>query len=269
MVKENRETIGEERWVLITGASSGIGLELARIMAAEGWNLVLTARNVGRLEALATELRSSRDIAVEVVPGDLSDREFPRQLVSEVEARGVQLGALVNNAGLGSWGAFLRSDLARELHTIDVNVRALTELSKRFLPGMVEQGRGRILNVASAAAFQPGPGMAVYFASKAYVLHFSEALSRELRGTGVTVTALCPGVTASGFQASARMEEAAMVRRRKLPSSAEVARFGYRAMMAGRPVAIPGLGNRLLAFSVRLAPRSMVAALSGRIVGME
>ncbi len=267
MTGTNVENGRERRWALITGASSGIGLELARVMAADGWNLVVTARNAERLAELEAELEGAHGVAVEAIPDDLLDPKAPARLVSEMEARGLVIDALVNNAGFGSYGPFLESDLAVELGSIDVNIRALTELSKRLLPGMVERERGRILNVASTAAFQPGPGMAVYFATKAYVLHFSEALSRELRGTGVSVTALCPGVTASGFQARARMKDAPMVKGRKLPSSAEVARFGYRAMMAGTTVAIPGLANRLLAFSVRLSPRFLVRELSARITG--
>jgi len=256
-------------WALVTGASSGIGLELARAMAGDRWDMVLTARNEARLVELRTELEGANGIRVEVIPEDLSDMAGPARLVSEIEARGLVIETLVNNAGLGSYGPFLGSDLETELRSIDVNVRAVTELAKRLLPGMVERRKGRILNVASTAAFQPGPGMAVYFATKAYVLHFSEALAHELRGTGVTVTALCPGVTASGFQERAHMENVAMVKGRKLPTSAEVARFGYRAMMRGKPVAIHGLANRLLAFSVRLSPRPLVLALSSRIVAEE
>ncbi|NOZ94705.1 MAG: SDR family oxidoreductase [Acidobacteria bacterium] len=253
-------------WALITGASSGIGLELARVMAADGWSLVVTARNETRLNELASELAEVHGASVEVIPADLSDPRGPSRLVSEVEARRLIVDVLVNNAGLGSYGPLLTSDLATELCSIDVNVRALTELSKWLLPGMVERGRGRILNVASTAAFQPGPGMAVYFATKAYVLHFSEALAHELKGTGVTVTALCPGVTASGFQERAHMENVRMVKGRKLPSSAEVARYGYQAMMRGTTVAIHGLVSRILAFSVRLTPRPLATAISSRIM---
>ncbi len=268
-MKNTNDNNGERSgrgWAVVTGASSGIGLEFARVMAAERWNLVVTARNVTRLQELKAELEEAHGISVEIIPADLADREGPGRLVSEVEARGVDVDVLVNNAGLGSYGPLLTSDMANELSSIDVNVRALTELAKRFLPGMVERRRGRILNVASTAAFQPGPGMAVYFAAKAYVLHFSEALAHELRGTGVTVTALCPGVTASGFQERAHMENVNMVKGRKLPSSAEVARYGYRAMMRGKAVAIHGFTNRLLASSVRLTPRPLVTAISSRIV---
>ena len=234
---------------IVTGASSGIGLELARLLAADGHQVVLVARSKDRLARLAEELPASRSLIL-----DLSDPAAPGKLAAEVPSADI----LVNNAGVGMFGPFAAADLGRTTAMIQLNIAALTELTHRYLPGMLERGTGRILNVASTAAFQPGPLMAVYYATKAYVLSFSEAVSEELRGTGVTVTALCPGPTASGFQAEAAMESSRLVAGRRLPSSAAVADVGYRAMLAGKPVAIVGIQNRLLAGSIRLTPRSVV-----------
>jgi short-subunit dehydrogenase len=234
---------------IVTGASSGIGLELARLLARDGHDVVLVARSEERLAALAGELPGARSL-----PLDLSDPAAPAKLEAEVPSADV----LVNNAGVGTYGPFAAADLGRTMAMIQLNVSALTELTHRYLPGMIERGAGRVLNVASTAAFQPGPLMAVYYATKAYVLSFSEAVGEELRGTGVTVTALCPGPTASGFQAEAAMESSRLVAGRRLPSSAAVAEAGYKAMLAGKPVAVVGIQNRILAGSVRLAPRSVV-----------
>ncbi|MGH9008770.1 MAG: SDR family NAD(P)-dependent oxidoreductase [Acidimicrobiia bacterium] len=164
----------------------------------------------------------------------------------------------VNNAGVGDFGPFAEADLDKTMAMIRLNVAGPTELTRRYLPGMLERGSGRILNVASTAAFQPGPLMAVYYATKAYVLSFSEAIAEELRGSGVTVTALCRGPTASGFQAGAAMEESRLVAGRRLPTTAAVARAGYRAVLAGRPIAVVGLKNRLLVTSIRFTPRPVV-----------
>jgi hypothetical protein len=203
---------------------------------------------------------------VAIVPVDLSRPEAPGGLAGSLSERGLEIDALVNNAGFGVFGPYLETDGERELRMIDVNVRALTALTKRFLPAMVERGRGWVMNVASTAAVQPGPWMAVYFATKAYVLHFSEALDHELKGTGVTVTALCPGGTASGFQEAAAMEDSNLVKGRRLPSSAEVARFAYDAMMNGRRVAIHGFRNRVLAESIRLTPRRLATSVADLIM---
>ena len=258
---------GNGMWALITGASSGIGRELARIMAKENWNLVLTARRESELLALAASLKTEYGASVKVVAADLGEPGAVPALVGVIRSQGLELSALVNNAGFGLFGSFCKTDWKTEGAMIDLNIRALTELTKALLPGMLARGNGRIMNVASTAAFQPGPGMAVYFATKAYALHFSEALAHELKGTGLTVTALCPGGTASGFQAAAAMENSAMVKGKKLPSSREVALFGYRAMMKGKPVAVHGMLNRLMAASIRFAPRRMVTAITARMMG--
>ena len=240
---------------LVTGASSGIGLEIARILAKDH-DVVLAARRADKLEALATEIGGARVIAV-----DLADPAGPRRLVAEVPA----VDVLVNNAGFGDFGPFADAAESRLDEMIELNVGALTRLTRAYLPGMCERGRGRVLNVASTASFQPGPLMAVYYATKAYVLSLSEALAEETRGTGVTVTALCPGPTASGFQAGAAMENSRLVKGRKLPSAASVAAFGVKAMQRGEVVAVPGFANKAMAASIRVSPRPVVRRLVHRM----
>jgi short-subunit dehydrogenase len=254
--------------VLITGASSGIGLELAREFAAHRHDVILVARSEDRLRSLARELESL-GVRAYVVPADLSRSSSARCVVEAIAgldpARALEVDVLVNNAGFGLYGSFVETSLEAELEMIQVNVVALTELTKRLVPGMVARRRGRILNLASTAAFLPGPLMAVYYATKAYVLSFSEAIATELEGTGVTVTALCPGPTASGFQEASRQQQSKLVAGRTLPTATEVARFGYQAVMAGRVVAVPGLSNRLTAELHRFFPRSMIRRTVQRV----
>lgn len=250
---------------LVTGASGGIGLEIARRLAARGHDLVIVARSAARLESLADELRRAHGVEVRAWPADLSERTSADRLADVLDAEGVEVDVLVNNAGFGLFGRHAETALDDEQRMIDVNVTALTRLAKRLLPGMVARGRGRILNVASTAAFQPGPYMAVYYATKAYVLSYSEALAEELDGTGVTVTALCPGPTASGFQDAAAMHDSGLVNGRRLPGAAEVAAYGVDALLAGRRVAVPGLVNKLMAQSVRVTPRRWVTRLVARM----
>jgi uncharacterized protein len=247
--------------MLITGASSGIGLELARVAAAKGHDLVLVARTEEKLRELARELHERYGVRAEVIAADLSRPGTAAEIVSRIETLGIQIDALVNNAGFGAYGPFTETALATELQIIHVNIVALTELTKRLLPGMIARRAGRILNVASTAAFLPGPLMAVYYATKAYVLSFSEAIANELAGTGVTVTALCPGPTASGFQAAANLEESKLVAGRTLATSRQVAQDGYDAMMAGRTLVVSGWSNKLVAQMPRLLPRRVVAAI--------
>ncbi|KUG08618.1 SDR family NAD(P)-dependent oxidoreductase [Solirubrum puertoriconensis] len=250
---------------LITGASSGIGLELARIFAREKHRVVLVARNRKALEQLQQELQQQHGIEALVLPADLGQREAPQQLFEELQRRGIAVDYLINNAGFGDFGFFAETEWTKEEQMLDVNIRTLTHLTKLFLPGMVQRRSGRIMQLASTAAFQPGPLMAVYYATKAYVLSFSEAIANELQGTGVTVTALCPGPTASGFQDAAALNDSKLVKGKKLPTSAEVAEYGYRAFMQGETVAVHGLMNSLMAQSVRFAPRRMVTALVRRM----
>jgi short-subunit dehydrogenase len=239
---------------VVTGASSGIGLEIARILAADH-DVVLAARRADKLEALAAELGNARVVVV-----DLADPAGPRKLVADVP----DVDVLVNNAGFGDFGPFADPSEARLEEMVELNVGALTRLTRAYLPRMLARGSGRVLNVASTASFEPGPLMAVYYATKAYVLSLSEALAEETRGSGVTVTALCPGPTASGFQAGASMEESRLVKGRKLPTPDKVAAYGVKAMQRGDVVAVPGLGNKLLAMSVRFTPRPLVRRLVHR-----
>ncbi|HVE72001.1 MAG TPA: SDR family oxidoreductase [Thermoanaerobaculia bacterium] len=242
---------------LITGPSSGIGLDLAHVFAEDGHDVVLVARSEGKLRALAAELSAKHGINATVIVADLSRPDAPR----EVFAAAPPVDVLVNNAGFGLSGMFTETPMRTELDMIQVNVAALTHLTKLFLPQMLERKRGRILNVASTAAFQPGPLMAVYYATKAYVLSFSEAVAEELRDTGVTVTALCPGPTATGFQKAANMGTEALLKLMKPVSSMEVARAGYRGMMRGQRVVIPGLKNKLGVQSLRVSPRRVVTRI--------
>ena len=242
---------------LITGASSGIGLELARVFAGHRHDLVLVARTASKLEALADECRRA-GVKAHVLPADLSDVDGRADVVRRVGELGLAIDILVNNAGYGAYGPFLETSLESELAMIQLNVAATTELTKRFLPSMVQRRAGRIMNVASTAAFFPGPLMAVYYATKAYVLSFSEAIAKELEGTGVTVTALCPGPTESGFAAAANQQESKLIAGRKLPTSADVARAGYDALMRGDVVYIPGIANKAMSIVPRLFPRGMV-----------
>ena len=242
---------------LVTGASGGIGEELARLFAADGHSLVLVARSRDKLARLANELGQKHGVAARVLAADLARPEAPREIFEELEGAGVTVDALVNNAGFGSYGLFAETDPKAELELLQVNVVALTHLSKLFLPGMLARRRGYVMNVASTAAFQPGPLMAVYYASKAYVLSLSEALSNECEGTGVRVSALCPGPTETGFVAAAGMGDSKLFDRAVMDARA-VAEAGYRGLLAGKAVVIPGLRNSLLARTVGFFPRGLV-----------
>jgi short-subunit dehydrogenase len=250
---------------LITGASSGIGLELARVFAGNKINLVLVARNEGKLKALASELQNQNGVTVHYLVKDMSDYNTAKEIYDWCKHQNIQIDYLVNNAGFGDFGMFAESNWEKQLHMINLNITALTYLTHLFLPGMINRKQGKVLNLASCAAFQPGPTMAVYYATKAYVLHFSEAIANEVADKGVTVTALCPGATESGFQAAANMEESKLVKGRKLPTSKEVATYGYEAMMKGKAVAIHGTMNYLMANSIRFAPRSWVVKIARMI----
>lgn len=240
---------------LVTGASGGIGLELARLCAKGGHDLVLVARNQAKLEEIAKYLSGMYQIRVEVIPADLADAEAPAAIVEETGRRGLTIDVLVNNAGFGDWGLFGRADLERQLAMIQVNVTSLTHLTRLLLPGMVHRRRGRILNVASTAAFAPGPLMAVYYATKAYVLSFSEAIGNELAGTGITVTVLCPGPTRTGFADRAGLQDSNLFGSPMVMDAAGVAEAGYRGMLHGKAIVIPGLLNKLVIQSIRISPR--------------
>jgi short-subunit dehydrogenase len=247
----------QKKIALITGTSSGIGLEFARIFAREGYDLVLVARSEGRLNEIAGELKRSYGAQSRIMPKDLTIPSAPNAIFSELQA----VEALVNSAGFATYGRFAEIDPKKELEMMQVNMVALTHLTKLFLPPMLQRGSGKILNVASTAAFQPGPLMAVYYATKAYVLSFSEALAQEVRGQGVTVTALCPGPTASGFQKRADMERSKLVQSGLLDARA-VAEAGYRGLMQGKTSVVPGLRNQVLALAARFIPRATAARLA-------
>jgi short-subunit dehydrogenase len=242
---------------LITGASSGIGYELAKQFAKNHNNLVLVARNREALHKLADDLANQYAISAWTLSKDLANPTSPLEIFEELEKQSVKVDYLVNNAGFGLQGLFWELDMQSQQEIIQVNISSLTHLTRLFLPGMIQRRSGGILNVASTAAFQPGPLMAVYYASKAYVLSFTEALSNELHGTGVTATALCPGPTKTSFQKRARMGNARLFRRGVMDAE-PVAEAGYRGLMKGKRVVIPGLSNRLLATTVKLVPRRMV-----------
>ncbi len=250
---------------LITGASAGIGAALAREFAAHGYDLVLVARRKDRLLALADELETRYRVTARAIEADLARPEAPDEIYRQVWVRGIAVDVLVNNAGFGTHGPFAATDLQTELQMLQVNVVALTHLTKLFLRDMLARRHGKVLNLASTAAFQPGPLMAVYYATKAYVLSLSEALATEVQGTGVTVTALCPGPTPTEFQSRARIADTRLMRSPLVTDAATVARVGYRALMAGKAVAVPGWTNRALTYAVRLAPRRLVAHIVRQI----
>jgi short-subunit dehydrogenase len=244
---------------LVTGASAGIGTELARLLAPDH-DLILVARRAEQLRALADELKQAHNANCHVLPFDFADPGAPRALFDAVAAAGLTVDVLVNNAGFGDLGRFAQADLAKMLRIIQVNVAALTELTGLFLAGMLARGHGRILNVGSIAGFQPGPLMAVYYASKAYVNSFSEALSSELKRTGVTVTALCPGPVETEFAAVAGVQKTRAFSAGQAMGARAVAEAGLRAMRAGRRMVVPGWRNKLMLFLERLAPRAGVIA---------
>lgn len=246
--------------VLVTGASSGIGRELARCFAAEGCVLVLTARREAELQALADELRRAHGTEATVLTADLGVADGVGHLLDGLHARGLAPDVLVNNAGFGAHGEFTAIDAERTRTLLALNVEAPTLLAHALLPAMRARRRGGVLNVASTAAFQPGPYMAAYYASKAYVLSLSEALYEECRGDGVAVTALCPGPTATGFAAEADVTRTRLFRLGAM-DAATVARAGHAAFRAGRLLLVPGWRNRIGAFSVRLTPRGVVRRL--------
>src|SRR4051812_10648521 len=229
---------------LVTGGSGGIGLEIAKALARREFDLVLVARNRDALEAAAGQIEGKHTVRVHVFAADLRRREAPQAISDFLRNENIPIEILVNNAGFGLGGEFVETDLDRELEMIQVNIAALTQLTKLFLPAMIKRRSGRILNVASTAAFQPGPLMSVYYASKAYVLSFSEALAEELRDSGVTVTALCPGPTKTDFAATANVGHSRLFTLFGVADAASVAEFGYQAMMQGKRVAIPGARNK-------------------------
>jgi uncharacterized protein len=246
---------------LITGASGGIGCEFAKLLAPRCKTLVLVARNENKLNTVKTELEAKYPVRVKNIVRDLREAGSMEAIYRELEQKSILPDILINNAGFGDHGAFVDRDSRISRDMLAVNIVALTLLTRLFAKDMKARGRGMILNVASTAAFQPGPFMAVYYASKAYVLSFSEALAYELKGSGVTVTALCPGPTVTGFAETASVEETRLFKYRSPSRASDVARYGYEAMVKGKTVAVHGLLNRLGTWSVRIAPRKLMPAI--------
>ena len=248
---------------LITGGSVGIGAALADVFAEHGHDLILVARSPEKLEARADAIRRRFGVRVSCVPEDLADPDGPRRVHEAVAGQHLEVHNLVNNAGVGLYGKFANTDLHAEQKMIQLNVTSPVELTKRFLPAMIERRSGRILNVASTAAFVPGPWMSIYYATKAFLLSFSEAIDYELKPSGISVTALCPGPTESEFKVRAgslrsRLFEAVVM------DAPTVARAGYEGMIRGKTVVVPGLRNKLIPIAARLIPRPLIATLSHR-----
>ncbi len=257
---------GKGKTALITGASGGIGYELSKLFAADGYDVVLVARSGDKLQALAADLSRSYGVQAVVLAYDLSDPASVEAIAADVQRQNMTVDVLVNNAGFGLLGRFTELDWQEQWSMLNLNVMALTALTRQFLPAMIARGWGRVLNIGSTASFQPVPSMAVYGATKAYVLSFSEALAQEVKGTGVTVTALCPGMTRTGFQARAQIVRMRIFMLGSM-SAGQVAQIGYRALMRGRAVIMPGFFNQLVAFTVRLTPRALVRPIGQWMMG--
>jgi len=252
---------------LVTGASGGIGYELAKLFANDHYNLVLVARSAPKLTQFAGELQRQFGISAKPIPLDLTASPAPQFLFDQLLREGIAVDILVNNAGYGVLGEFAKVSLEESLGQIQLNVTALTHLTKLFLGPMIERHSGKIMNVGSTAGLQPGPLMAVYYATKAYVISFSEALANELKGSGVTVTCLCPGPTDTHLQERAGMENTRLVKTLRPMDAKTVARDGYRGLMSDKTLVISGFRNWLVAESLRFSPRKMVTAVSRKLLG--
>lgn len=251
---------------LITGASGGLGLEFAKIHASKGGDLVLVARSGDKLNALKSELETQFGVQVLVIEKDLSKSNSALEVFQETQNKEIIVDYLINNAGIGTYGFFNDLDWDKENEMLNLNMITLTHLTKLYLPKMIEQSKGYILNVASTAAFQPGPLMSTYFASKAYVLHFSEALHNEVKPAGIKVSALCPPATETSFFKRADMSDTKLAKGKKLPTAKEVAEYGYKSMMANKSVAVYGLMNRIMVASTGLIPRGLVVKVARKLV---
>lgn len=247
-----------QTFALVTGASGGIGCELAKVLAENGHNLIITARRTGQLQQLKQELESEYPVTVHTFPADLSLSDTPAKIYNFISDHDIQVDILINNAGIGDYGFFHQSNWGKQATMIDLNIKSLTHLTHLFLPTMIDRNHGYILNLASTAAFQPGPLMSVYYASKHYVLAFSEAISNELKDTGVSVTVLCPGPTNTGFQETAAMEKSRLLDWFRPVESRKIAEFGYDQMIKGKRVAVQGMSDKIFSVLVRFFPRSLV-----------
>jgi len=258
--------MNNSKTAVITGASGGIGYELARLFAKDHHDVVLVARSAPKLTQFADELQRQFGISAKAVPLDLTAAPAPQFLFDQLQREGIAVDILVNNAGYGVLGEFSKVSLEESLGQIQLNLTALTHLTRLFLGPMIERHSGKIMNVASTAGFQPGPLMAVYYATKAYVISFSEALANELIGTGVTVTCLCPGATDTGFQGRAGVADTKLFKALRPMDAKTVARDGYRGLMAGKTLVISGFRNWLVAESLRFSPRKLVTAISRKVL---
>jgi uncharacterized protein len=253
----------------LTGASSGIGKALAYILAKNGHDLILIARNADKLAELADDIRSQFGVQVATFANDISKMSELQFVISSVKSEGVFVEYVINNAGLGDFGFFAESDWHKNEQQINLNMKSLTYICHAFLPHMKMEKKGHIVNIASTAAFRPGPLMAVYFASKAYVLHFSEALADELKQYNVYVSAVCPGPTETNFAQAANAAESDLFRNKKIPSAEEIAEYTFLAMMKRKTVAVPGFKNNALIFIQRFAPRKLTTILTRLIIGKD
>jgi short-subunit dehydrogenase len=251
------------KWALITGASQGIGYEFSKLFAAQGNDLVLVARDTTRLEQVAEELRTRHGVKVRVLAGDLGAAAATQEIFDELQREQIFISFLVNNAGFGFQGAFSELDLQGHRYLMHVNMTALVELTHLFLKPMLQRREGRILNVASTASFQPGPFMNLYYASKAFVYSFSCALSEELKGTGVTATVLCPGLTKSQFHTRAGLKRP--TNHFLMMPADKVAKIGYRAMMRGKPVVVAGWFNKTAAVIAKALPGPLMSKVTGAV----
>jgi len=262
MVKNNtHKGLIEKKAALITGSSSGIGYEFSKLFAQDGYNLVLVARNKQKLKQLADELEGNFGISVKIISKDLSVATAPQEIFDEIQQESIQIDALVNNAGFNVYGLFSETDLMEELQMIQVNLVSLTHLTKLFLPGMLRKGSGSVLNVGSTGSFVPGrPLNAVYCATKAFVLSFSEAIAEELQGTGISVTTLCPGATKTEFSRKAHMKDTKLFKKGVMDAKT-VAEIGYQAMLKGDRLVVAGFGNKLQILLFKFMPRKMMTKM--------
>jgi len=250
---------------LVTGASNGIGLDLAHLLAKDKHDLILVARSAGKLADIKASIEKEFGVKVKIIVADLSLPDAASKLFDEIQKENIHIDILVNNAGFGDYCSFAECNWQKQENMINLNILTLTKLTRLFLPAMIKAKYGRILNLASVASFMHGPLMSVYYASKAFVLSFSYAIANEVKGTGVTVTALCPGPTDTGFMASSSLNGSKLSKTFKSKSSFDVALYGYQRMLKGKTLAVPGTLNKLIVTTVRFSPRKLISFIIRRI----